>query len=134
MLAISSDGRRGYTANVGPGTVSVLDKDAFLVFLLFHIYRIVLSGRVHTDRPGVQEVAAHAQRGVSEAMASAWTGTSDERADPHFWYYRWNGDWGYYGHAEYLSPAEAERLGQLRAETDDLNDSWQKEHGGGLWI
>jgi YVTN family beta-propeller protein len=25
MLAISSDGRRGYTANVGPGTVSVLD-------------------------------------------------------------------------------------------------------------
>ena len=27
MLAISSDGRRGYTANVGPGTVSVLDLD-----------------------------------------------------------------------------------------------------------
>jgi len=25
MLAISRDGRRGYTANVGPGTVSVLD-------------------------------------------------------------------------------------------------------------
>jgi YVTN family beta-propeller protein len=25
MLAISSDGKRGYTANVGPGTVSVLD-------------------------------------------------------------------------------------------------------------
>src|SRR5215469_8463774 len=25
MLAISKDGRRGYTANVGPGTVSVLD-------------------------------------------------------------------------------------------------------------
>ena len=25
MLAISSDGRRGYTSNVGPGTVSVLD-------------------------------------------------------------------------------------------------------------
>lgn len=28
MLAISSDGRRGYTANVGSGTVSVLDLDA----------------------------------------------------------------------------------------------------------
>ena len=28
MLAISHDGRRGYTANVGPGTVSVLDMDA----------------------------------------------------------------------------------------------------------
>ena len=25
MLALSHDGRRGYTANVGPGTVSVLD-------------------------------------------------------------------------------------------------------------
>ena len=28
MLAISHDGKRGYTANVGPGTVSVLDLDA----------------------------------------------------------------------------------------------------------
>jgi DNA-binding beta-propeller fold protein YncE len=28
MLVISHDGRRGYTANVGPGTVSVLDLDA----------------------------------------------------------------------------------------------------------
>ncbi len=28
MLAISRDGRRGYTANVGPGTVSVLDMEA----------------------------------------------------------------------------------------------------------
>ena len=28
MLAITHDGRRGYTANVGPGTVSVLDLEA----------------------------------------------------------------------------------------------------------
>ena len=28
MLAITSDGRRGYTSNVGPGTVSVLDLEA----------------------------------------------------------------------------------------------------------
>jgi len=28
MLAITRDGKRGYTANVGPGTVSVLDLDA----------------------------------------------------------------------------------------------------------
>jgi YVTN family beta-propeller protein len=28
MLAITPDGRRGYTANVGPGTVSVLDMEA----------------------------------------------------------------------------------------------------------
>lgn len=28
MLTITRDGRRGYTAKVGPGTVSVLDLDA----------------------------------------------------------------------------------------------------------
>ena len=28
MLVLSHDGRRGYTANVGPGTVSVLDMKA----------------------------------------------------------------------------------------------------------
>jgi YVTN family beta-propeller protein len=28
MFAITSDGRRAYTANVGPGTVSVLDMEA----------------------------------------------------------------------------------------------------------
>ena len=28
MLALSHDGKRGYTANVGPGTVSVLDMQA----------------------------------------------------------------------------------------------------------
>jgi YVTN family beta-propeller protein len=28
MLAITSDGRRGYTSNVGPGTISVLDLEA----------------------------------------------------------------------------------------------------------
>jgi hypothetical protein len=94
------------------------DTDSFLVFLLFHCYRIVLSGPVLTDRPGVQEVAAHTQRGVSKSMASAWAGTPDERADPYFWYYRWNGEWGSYGHAEQLLPAEAERLGQLRAELE----------------
>jgi len=39
MLAISSDGRRGYTANVGPGTVSVLDLDARKVIKIIPISR-----------------------------------------------------------------------------------------------
>ena len=90
------------------------DSDAFLVFVLFHCYRVVLSGPVLTDRPGVGEVAADTQRRVSEALASAWAGTADKRADPYFWYYRWNGDWGSYGHAENLSSTETERLAQLR--------------------
>jgi len=37
MLAISRDGRRGYTANVGPGTVSVLDLEAARVLKIIPI-------------------------------------------------------------------------------------------------
>lgn len=37
MFAISSDGHRGYTANVGPGTVSVLDLDAKKTVDVIHI-------------------------------------------------------------------------------------------------
>jgi YVTN family beta-propeller protein len=39
MLTISSDGHRGYTANVGPGTVSVLDMDAKKVIKVIPISR-----------------------------------------------------------------------------------------------
>jgi len=91
------------------------DQDAFLVFVLFHGYRILLAGPILTDRPGVLEVAATTQRGVAEALASAWRGTQDQRADPAFWYLRWNGEWGSYHHSERLSPAERERLDRLRA-------------------
>jgi len=57
MLAISSDGRYGYTANVGPGTVSVLD----------------LAGRT-TLR--VIPVATHVQR-ISITPDNRWVFTSD---------------------------------------------------------
>jgi YVTN family beta-propeller protein len=47
MLAISPDGSRGYTANVGPGTVSVLDlatrKTLSIISVAKHIQRIALS-------------------------------------------------------------------------------------------
>ena len=47
MLAISSDGTRGYTANVGPGTVSVLDlvnrKPITVIQVATHTQRIALS-------------------------------------------------------------------------------------------
>jgi len=58
MLAISSDGRRGYTANVGPGTVSVLD----------------LAGR---KTLAVIPVAKHVQR-ISTSPDNRWVFTSDE--------------------------------------------------------
>ncbi|HWH71447.1 MAG TPA: cytochrome D1 domain-containing protein [Candidatus Sulfotelmatobacter sp.] len=51
MLAITSDGRRGYTANVGPGTVSVLDLKARKVLAIIpvapKIQRIALSADDH---------------------------------------------------------------------------------------
>ncbi len=40
MFAISSDGKRGYTANVGPGTVSVLDMEAKKVVSIIPISRV----------------------------------------------------------------------------------------------
>jgi DNA-binding beta-propeller fold protein YncE len=47
MLAISSDGTRGYTANVGPGTVSVLDianrKTLNVIPIASHVQRISVS-------------------------------------------------------------------------------------------
>jgi YVTN family beta-propeller protein len=47
MLAITGDGKRGYTANVGPGTVSVLDLEAKKVITIIPIskttQRIALS-------------------------------------------------------------------------------------------
>jgi YVTN family beta-propeller protein len=57
MLAISSDGKRGYTANVGPGTISVLDL-------------------VARKTVGVIPVAAHVQR-VSISPDGRWVFTSD---------------------------------------------------------
>ena len=44
MLAITRDGRRGYTSNVGPGTVSVLDLEAKKLLAVI---------------PGVSHSAAH---------------------------------------------------------------------------
>lgn len=47
MLAISHDGRRGYTANVGPGTVSVLDlaarKTVTVIPVATHVQRVSVS-------------------------------------------------------------------------------------------
>jgi YVTN family beta-propeller protein len=59
MLAISADGRYGYTANVGPGTVSVLD----------------LAAR---KTVAVISVAAHVQR-ISISPDNRWVFTSDDR-------------------------------------------------------
>jgi YVTN family beta-propeller protein len=58
MLAITSDGRRGYTSNVGPGTVSVLDLEAKKVLAII-------------------PVAKTAQR-ISISRDDRWVFTSDQ--------------------------------------------------------
>jgi DNA-binding beta-propeller fold protein YncE len=49
MLAVSSDGRRGYTANVGPGTVSVLDMEAKKVITIIPVCRTTQRIALSTD-------------------------------------------------------------------------------------
>jgi len=49
MLAISNDGRRGYTANVGPGTVSVLDLESKRVLAVIPIAKNVQRISVSKD-------------------------------------------------------------------------------------
>jgi YVTN family beta-propeller protein len=49
MLAITSDGRRGYTANVSPGTVSVLDMEARKVITIIPVCRIAQRIALSTD-------------------------------------------------------------------------------------
>src|SRR4051812_48069634 len=85
------------------------DRDAFLLFTLFHHYQIELAGPVLADRPSMgagDRVHADTQRGCAEALASLWAGCDDERADYTYWYWRWNDEWGSYGHAEDLSAEE----------------------------
>jgi YVTN family beta-propeller protein len=49
MLAISRDGRRGYTANVGPGTVSVLDMEHRKVITVIPVAKTVQRIAVSPD-------------------------------------------------------------------------------------
>ena len=49
MLAITRDGRRGYTANVGPGTVSVLDLQAKKLLLVIPVCKVTQRISLSTD-------------------------------------------------------------------------------------
>ncbi len=49
MLAISPDGKRGYTANVGPGTVSVLDMEARKTIAVIPVAKEIQRIAVSTD-------------------------------------------------------------------------------------
>jgi DNA-binding beta-propeller fold protein YncE len=49
MLTISGDGHRGYTANVSPGTVSVLDMDAAKVITIIPVCKTTQRIAISTD-------------------------------------------------------------------------------------
>jgi YVTN family beta-propeller protein len=49
MLAISSDGKRGYTANVGPGSISVLDLDAKKTVTVIQVAKRIQRVALSTD-------------------------------------------------------------------------------------
>jgi len=49
MLVISHDGKRGYTANVGPGTVSVLDLDARKTVTIIPVSKITQRISISND-------------------------------------------------------------------------------------
>jgi YVTN family beta-propeller protein len=49
MLAIAHDGRRGYTANVGPGTVSVLDLEAKKLLTIIPVCKVTQRISISVD-------------------------------------------------------------------------------------
>lgn len=49
MLAISNDGRRGYTANVGPGTISVLDLEQRKTLAIIPISKVTQRVTISPD-------------------------------------------------------------------------------------
>jgi hypothetical protein len=86
----------------------ISDEEAFLVFIILHLYAIQIPEGLLRDRPKITELAALTQRGASESLAQLWHGTNDERSHYSYWYWRWNGEWGAYGLAENLSQNQKE--------------------------
>ena len=87
MLALSHDGRRGYTANVGPGTVSVLDMQARKTLKVIPIsgntQRISISP---DDRVGVHcrpDPAAHGRDRHSDQRGEALDSAGGHRLRQH---------------------------------------------------
>ena len=91
---------------------SISDTDAFLVFHILHGYEFQVRSGVLSDC-SASTVAAITQRHAASCLAAVCRGARDERSGSQFWYRRWNGSWGSYGHSEHLSDGEAARLNEL---------------------
>ena len=67
------------------------DEQALSVMLLLHTYHFQLGGPVLSDRPGIKEVSAIAQRHAAEVIAAVWPDRRDEaRTSAQHWYYQFN--------------------------------------------
>ena len=102
----------------GPDTS---DRDALLLFTIIHCCNVEVTGSVLKDRPSVKaggRVEGITQRHCATALASLWKGTQDERARYTYWYFRWNGEWGSYGHVDALSREEVARLTELKGQLE----------------
>lgn len=76
MLALSHDGKHGYTANVGPGTVSVLDipgrKEVGIIKISSHTQRIAISPNDHWVFTADQAKPQLAVINTATNKVSAW--------------------------------------------------------------
>jgi hypothetical protein len=100
------------------------DRDALLVFTIFHTCGIHLS-RPLRDRPDCYQVAAVTQRHAAKAIADSSDNTSDERADDAYWYRRWITDTEY-GCCETLADAQARFSPQVSRRMSELMNQFAK--------
>jgi hypothetical protein len=86
------------------------DRQAYLIFSLFHTHQIELTGPIVNDCPEIVIIPAMTQRHCSEILASFWPETSDVRGNYVHWYWKWNTDWN---SGENLTEDDTECLRQL---------------------
>jgi hypothetical protein len=77
-------------AQVGLGPQPA-DDDGLAVMLFLHTHHLQLGAASLSDRPGVRDLAALAQRHAAEVVAAAWPSRQDSlRMSPQHWYYEFN--------------------------------------------
>jgi hypothetical protein len=94
-------------------STDISDEEAFLLFVVLHLYAIRIPEGLLSDRPESTKWHGLTQRGASASLAYLWRNTNDERREDMYWYWRWNKEWNEYAHAENLSQAEQEALSKI---------------------
>lgn len=90
------------------------EQDSLLLMALLHMYRVILSHPISNLDKAVTYFEALTQRSAATVVAALWPQQDDPRSTYWYWYWKWNADWRAYQHLETLSPAETQRLNQLK--------------------